>query len=237
MHWRLTKKTACLACLARIRHKEQVKTALLSEQDHAAGGTTGHCWAAATGNQTPVGRRPLKPSSLRSFGVKESWRNLRVRAQIADNLRRNCFAHGNLSFLVPYFRLFQWRSRLARTLVRHCTTCASPSRRATCTWLSNTREGLRSSNCAIIHSISNRMRFIMLCLIHGHDLIAVSLYKKRYKRLKFAQNRPWRSKREEEVYLYSFFNLGAKWGWVVNSTPRPLSPRQRYPIPIVQEAG
>jgi len=38
-------------------------------------------------------------------------------------------------------------------------------------------------------------------------------------------------------YSYSFFNLGARWGWVVNATPRPLSPRERDPLPIVQEAG
>jgi len=30
-----------------------------------------------------------------------------------------------------------------------------------------------------------------------------------------------------EVYLYSFFNLGARWGWVVNATPRPLYPHER----------
>ena len=26
-------------------------------------------------------------------------------------------------------------------------------------------------------------------------------------------------------------------GWVVNATPRPLYPRERKPVPIVQEAG
>jgi hypothetical protein len=36
---------------------------------------------------------------------------------------------------------------------------------------------------------------------------------------------------------YSFFNLGARWGWVVNATPRPLYSRERDPVPIVQEAG
>jgi hypothetical protein len=40
-----------------------------------------------------------------------------------------------------------------------------------------------------------------------------------------------------EVLLYSFFNLGARWGWVVNATPRSLYPRERDPVPIVQEAG
>jgi hypothetical protein len=31
----------------------------------------------------------------------------------------------------------------------------------------------------------------------------------------------------EKMYNYSFFNLGARWGWVVNATPQPLYPRER----------
>jgi hypothetical protein len=31
----------------------------------------------------------------------------------------------------------------------------------------------------------------------------------------------------------SFFNLGARWGWVVNATPRPLYSRERDPVPII----
>ena len=30
-----------------------------------------------------------------------------------------------------------------------------------------------------------------------------------------------------EVQLYSFFDLGARWGWVFNTTPRPFYPRER----------
>ena len=30
-----------------------------------------------------------------------------------------------------------------------------------------------------------------------------------------------------EVYLYSFFNLGARLGWVVSAMPRPLYPQER----------
>ena len=30
-----------------------------------------------------------------------------------------------------------------------------------------------------------------------------------------------------EVQLYSFFNLGARWGCVANATTRPLYPRER----------
>jgi hypothetical protein len=37
-------------------------------------------------------------------------------------------------------------------------------------------------------------------------------------------NRRWMPRGGVEVYLYSFFNLVARW-WVVNATPRPLYPR------------
>jgi hypothetical protein len=37
--------------------------------------------------------------------------------------------------------------------------------------------------------------------------------------------------------FHSFFNLGARWGLVVNATPRPLYPREKNPVPIIQEAG
>jgi hypothetical protein len=35
------------------------------------------------------------------------------------------------------------------------------------------------------------------------------------------------AQRGVDVYLYAFFNLGAKWGLVVNATPRPLYPLER----------
>jgi len=42
---------------------------------------------------------------------------------------------------------------------------------------------------------------------------------------------------EAEVQLYSFFNLGARWGWDVNTTPWPLCQWEREPLLIVQQAG
>ena len=36
------------------------------------------------------------------------------------------------------------------------------------------------------------------------------------------QKRPRMSRGGVQVQLYCFFNLGARWGWVVNATPRPL---------------
>jgi hypothetical protein len=42
-----------------------------------------------------------------------------------------------------------------------------------------------------------------------------------------------KAQRGEEVYPYYIFNLGAKWGWVVNVTPRPLYPQETDAVPIV----
>jgi len=39
-----------------------------------------------------------------------------------------------------------------------------------------------------------------------------------------------------ETYFYSFFNLGARWAKVVNTTIRTLYPRERNPVTIVQKA-
>jgi len=41
-----------------------------------------------------------------------------------------------------------------------------------------------------------------------------------------------KAQRGLEVGLYSFFNLGTSWRWVVNAKPQPLYPQERDPIPI-----
>jgi hypothetical protein len=46
-----------------------------------------------------------------------------------------------------------------------------------------------------------------------------------------------KSQRESKGIVLSFFNLDARWWCVVNVAPRPLYPRERYPVTIVQEAG
>jgi hypothetical protein len=43
-------------------------------------------------------------------------------------------------------------------------------------------------------------------------------------KVKFALEHALKAQREVGAYLYSFFNLGTIWGWVVNATPRPLYP-------------
>ena len=47
-----------------------------------------------------------------------------------------------------------------------------------------------------------------------------------YKKVKITLNRPLRPKGGVKVFLYSFFNLGARQG-PVNATPRPLHSRKR----------
>ena len=49
-------------------------------------------------------------------------------------------------------------------------------------------------------------------------------------------NRPRGPRGGEEVQLYSFFKLGARWG-LVNATPRPLHPRVTDPVPLYRRLG
>ena len=37
--------------------------------------------------------------------------------------------------------------------------------------------------------------------------------------------------------VYSFFNLGTRWEWVVNVTPRSIYTRERDPVNILQKGG
>jgi len=46
-------------------------------------------------------------------------------------------------------------------------------------------------------------------------------------KVKFTLEQATKVQRRSRGILYSFFNLGARWGWVVNATPRPLYPRER----------
>jgi hypothetical protein len=49
----------------------------------------------------------------------------------------------------------------------------------------------------------------------------------------FALEEAMKTQRGVEVYLYSFFNLGARWECVVNAMFRPLYSREKDPVPIV----
>jgi len=50
---------------------------------------------------------------------------------------------------------------------------------------------------------------------------------------------PRRPRREVKVQHYYFFNLGARWGWVVNATPWPLYSQGRpgKAVPLQARSG
>jgi hypothetical protein len=56
------------------------------------------------------------------------------------------------------------------------------------------------------------------CHLRGNSII-----------VKFAPEHGMKDKSGVKVQLYSFFNLGSRWGWVVKATPRPLYPLERDP--------
>ena len=45
--------------------------------------------------------------------------------------------------------------------------------------------------------------------------------------IKFTLERATKARRGSSCIALLFLNLGARWGWVVNATPRPLYPRER----------
>jgi len=57
------------------------------------------------------------------------------------------------------------------------------------------------------------------------------------KKINFTPELAMKTQKKSRCKLYSFFNLGARWGQVFNPTPRPLHPRERDPLPIVKEVG
>ena len=57
------------------------------------------------------------------------------------------------------------------------------------------------------------------------------------KKVKFTLEQATKFRGGVEVLLYSFFNLGARRGCVVNATPLPLYVLEAEPVPVVQVAG
>jgi hypothetical protein len=52
-------------------------------------------------------------------------------------------------------------------------------------------------------------------------------------KVKFSLERAMKAQRGSRGIALLFLNPGTRWGWVVNSNPRPLYPRERVPVPIV----
>jgi hypothetical protein len=55
--------------------------------------------------------------------------------------------------------------------------------------------------------------------------------------VKFTLSKAVRSQTGVVVQLHSFFNLGARWRYMVNATPGPLYPRERHLVTIAQNVG
>jgi hypothetical protein len=56
-------------------------------------------------------------------------------------------------------------------------------------------------------------------------------------KVKFTLEKAMKARRGEEIQLYSLSNLSARWWLVVHVTPQPLYPWEKYPLPVVWEAG
>ena len=57
----------------------------------------------------------------------------------------------------------------------------------------------------------------------------------RYKKIGHFHPKTRRKARKGSRGIALLFNLGARWGWGVKLTPRPLYPCERDPLPMVQE--
>ena len=74
-------------------------------------------------------------------------------------------------------------------------------------------------------------------LVHGNVSTTYSDKKVIYSvNVNFTPEQAMKAQRRSR-WLYSFFNLGDKWGWVVNATSLPLYLPEREPVRIRQEAG
>jgi hypothetical protein len=62
--------------------------------------------------------------------------------------------------------------------------------------------------------------------VHSGFLNALCLLVLRRKRYRSPYNRPWRARRGSKGMALLILDLGARWGWVVSTTPRPLYPRE-----------
>ena len=63
--------------------------------------------------------------------------------------------------------------------------------------------------------------------MYQHGDMSIKVKVKVKVRVKFTLEQATKAQRGIEVQLCSFFNLGAKLGWMVNATARPLPPRER----------
>ena len=92
-----------------------------------------------------------------------------------------------------------------------------------------------SSKCRLFHNAT----LFGFCITHILNTGCAKICKKKKVRrqkvkliyikvkVKVTQEQATKAQRGVDVYLYSFFNLGARWGWAVNALP---SGKTRYPL-------
>ena len=73
--------------------------------------------------------------------------------------------------------------------------------------------------------------------INTDGCYSCSTYVKKGEKLKITLKQAIKTRGGVEVHLYSFFNIDARWRYLVNATPRQLYPLERDPLPIVPDAG
>jgi len=75
--------------------------------------------------------------------------------------------------------------------------------------------------------------FMFMFFVHNRKIkLTISQHK-----ISSPNNKPLKPRKGVKVYLYSFFNLDARWGWVVKTMPQLRYTRERDPVLIVQEDG
>jgi hypothetical protein len=81
-------------------------------------------------------------------------------------------------------------------------------------------------------TIGNRARYLLVCSAVPQPLCHCVPQKEHTVKLKFTLEQAMKTQRESRGIVYSYFNLSARWGWMVNTMPWPIYPRERDPVSI-----
>jgi hypothetical protein len=85
-----------------------------------------------------------------------------------------------------------------------------------------------------IHDLYNKIVLINPISKDCHQKQMVTIHF--FKRAKFASQQDMKAQRRSTGIAIPVFNLGTRWGQVVNASPRPLCSLED-PVPTVHEAG
>ena len=133
----------------------------------------------------------------------------------------------------PWYELWQWLK--AWTLEVYYERPQSINKK--CCWSGEHKYNPSTINCTIVLLLLlllfSRATGIILSQLHSspiHTHVSPSHlanYLTNQPNESSSLMRQWRTREVKEVQPYSFFNLSARWVYVVNATPRPLYPRER----------